>query len=285
MALMICIISGCEEKGCTNSSSFNYNAEATQNDGSCLEMFGCLGYNTGYSNSGQKGLSLGNPYYDQKMIEEIGLQQSFFNGVPASVYILYEPSIEYRNAYANQNGEILFGYHMFYYTISNFNELAAAGILAHEWGHRVQFTAGWNTTMQNPHLELEADAFSGYYMALGKAWAWSQIEGYYASTYATGDYNFNHPTHHGTPNQRLAAAYLGVQTAIDAVNSNKNYTYNELHQLFITAISNDILINIKGKSGESSIYRRIANGSAKGKNNNILDHIPFDQRKKLFPKL
>jgi len=224
--------------GCTNPHSFNFNSLATGDDGTCKSMYGCLGYTSGFSNSGNFGNTFGNLYYDQKMTEEIYIQSAFFNCCPANFVVLYEPSVDQRNAYATPSKQILFGYHMFYYTVQIYGELAAAGILAHEWGHITQFYHGWNSGV--PHQELEADAFSGYYMALAKQWAWSQIQGYYANTYALGDYNFNSPQHHGTNDERLASAYLGVTTAIEVLNSGIPYSYQQLHQLFVTKLKTEI---------------------------------------------
>lgn len=255
LACGVLFISGCkkETKGCTDPHSFNYNAKATVSDNSCKEMYGCVGYSANMSNSGSIGNSFQNPYYDQKMSEEVYIQRNFFNGVPANVYVLYEPSATNRNAYATPDGNILFGYYMFYYTVQQYGELPVAGILAHEWGHRAQYTFGWNTNTSKVYqVELEADAFSGYYMALAKQWAWSQIQSYYANVYASGDYNYNHPSHHGTPNQRLTAAYLGVTTAVHALQTNTPYTYQQLHTIFINEIKSNIAprINLSGSFPE-----------------------------------
>lgn len=241
LLMVVVLISSCQKKkGCTNPDSFNYDSEAELDDGSCNEMYGCLGYVSNMSNSGSTGITLNNQYYDIIMNQEVAIQKIFFNGIPANVFILYEQSASQKNAYANVDGYILFGYHMFYYTVSQYGELPVAGILAHEFGHRVQFTAGWNAYKENAHMELEADAFSGFYMALAKQWAWSQIQNYYANVYATGDYYFNSPVHHGSPQQRLEAAYLGVQTGISALQNGTQYTYQQLHDLFIKEIENNI---------------------------------------------
>jgi len=223
-------------KGCMISNSYNYNPQAQEDDGSCKTMFGCLGYAAGFSNSGSLGVTLNNASYDQKMNEEVAIQKNFYNGIPAAVYIWYEPSPEMKNALATPGGQILFGYSMFYYTVSTYGELPVAGILAHEFGHRTQFTYGWNDYTTNAQKELEADAFSGFYMALRKQYAWSQIQSYYQNVYASGNYDFNHPQFHGTPEQRLASAYLGVTTAINAMNNNIQYSYNDLHTIFIQSI-------------------------------------------------
>lgn len=227
-------------KGCKNEFSFNYNSSAQEDDGSCEEMEGCLGYIVGATNSGLIGNSLNNFYWDQKMSQEIAIQAQFYTGIPATVHILFEPSPMYKNAYATPDGKILFGYYMFYYTVQYQGELPVAGILAHEWGHRTQYTMGWKDYYKPNHMELEADAFSGYYMALAKQYAWSNIQSYYQSIYASGDYNFNSPTHHGTPDQRLKAAYLGVTTAINAMQTNTRYNYNQLHSIFFSNIKSNI---------------------------------------------
>lgn len=226
--------------GCTDPFSFNYNPQATQNGESCNSMGNCYSYIGGATNSGNIGVSLGNPVWDQRMGQEVYLQSQFFTGIPASVYILYEGALQYKNAYASPNGQILFGYYMFYYTVQTYGELPVAGILAHEWGHRAQQTIGWNEYYRPEHKELEADAFSGYYMALRKQYAWSQIQGYFANVYATGNYLFNDPDFHGTPDQRLQAAYLGVNVGVYALQNNIQYTYNDLHSIFFSQISSSI---------------------------------------------
>ncbi len=235
-------------KGCTDPHSFNYNANATESDGSCREMAGCLGYASGLSNSGTLGNTLNNTQNDQFLSGEVGNQKSFWQGIGANVYILYETKEADKNAYATPDGNILFGYYMFYYLVKQFSllpdhsasPLPVDGVLAHEWGHRVQFTLGWNDYAQPAYKELEADFFSGYYMGLAKQWYWNQIQTYYNAIYASGDYDYNSPLHHGTPKQRLNAAYAGLQTAVYELNNNVHYTYAQLHDLFNSKIHTDI---------------------------------------------
>lgn len=241
LIIVTATLPSCENiTGCTDRFSFNYNSKATKGGDECYSMGNCMGYAGGMVNSGTIGNTLYNPIYDQKMNGEVSIMRSFFNGVPANVYILYEPGIEYRNAYASPDGTILFGYHMHYYTIQNYGELPVAGVLAHEWGHRAQQTFNWNDYYRVEHKELEADAFSGFYMALRKQWAWSQIESYYANVYASGDYLYNSNNFHGTPNQRLMAAYKGVQVGVNALQYGIQYTYNQLHSIFFNEIRTNI---------------------------------------------
>lgn len=251
LAMMLIFLCGCElfesetteiepkVRGCRQIGSFNYNPLAEEDDGSCMAMQGCLGYASGLTNSGTLGTTLGNAYYDQKMNQEVAIQRQFFNNIPANVYILYENSAENRNAYATQDGKILFGYHMFYTIVNTHGELPVAGVLAHEWGHRTQYTYNWRY-QRNAQQELEADAFSGFYMALAKQYAWSQINSYYVNVYESGDYNFNSPVFHGTKEQRLAAALLGVQTALQVMYSGTPLSYQQLHEIFLNQIINQI---------------------------------------------
>ncbi|MBS0032136.1 hypothetical protein ACTJJ0_02985 [Chitinophaga sp. 22321] len=217
------------------------------------DMAGCQGYASGYANSGIVGaantfdfkISQNNQFF----AEEVGIQRGFWNGIPAEVHVLYEPAEDYRNAYASPDGKILFGYEMFYYLVRSFSKISGSnnlsplpvdGVLAHEWGHRVQFTVGWNDYTKPSYRELEADFFSGYYMGLAKQWLWGQIQTYYNAIYASGDYYYNSPDHHGTPQQRLNAAYAGLTTAVYELNNNVHYTYNQLHSIFNQKVHDEI---------------------------------------------
>jgi hypothetical protein len=244
----------CDEEvmGCTDFYSYNYNEQATTDDGSCQDMRGCLGYVTGQTRTATIVNSLDNIYYDQKFQEEFWVQQQFFNCCPSTLYVMLEPDPLYKNAVVPYNtSQIYFGYHMFYYTVSVYGELAAAGVLAHEFGHVMQNNFKWSD--DNMYKELEADAWSGFYMAMAKQWAWSQINGYFANTYASGDYNFNSPAHHGTKEERLAAAQLGVLTAVEVLQSGIPKSFQELHQLFQTELQN----NIAPRNGRITILDKI----------------------------
>jgi hypothetical protein len=74
-------------------------------------------------------------------------------------------------------------------------------------------------------------------MALGESYSWSSIDNYSSAVTSFGDYNFKSSAHHGTPQERLAAAQLGFQTAIQAIQTQTQLTYLDLHQIFSTAIS------------------------------------------------
>jgi hypothetical protein len=226
--------------GCTEPNSFNYNAEATESNGSCLSMIGCLGYTPGYTNSGNIINTLRDPIWDQKTFEEVNIQKQFWGDIPVNFQIIEEPSPQMANAYASTSGEIVLGFHMFYNILNKYGTpLPTAGVIAHEFGHRAQQHIGFFYT-RNEYQELEADAFSGFYMALAKQYSWAQINTYFDLVFSLGDFNFNSPKHHGTPQERLAAAYLGVTTAIYALQNGVQFSYHDLHQLFMSEISGNI---------------------------------------------
>jgi len=240
--VLIAWLTGCSKKD-------DKTPQETQNK----DMAGCLGYASGYANSGVIGAA--NTYdfkvaqNNQFFTEEVNIQKGFWNSIPAEVHVLYESSADYRNAYASPDGKILFGYEMFYYLVRSFSKIEGSdnlsplpvdGVLAHEWGHRVQFTVGWTDYAKASYRELEADFFSGYYMGLAKQWLWAQIQTYYNAIYASGDYYYNSPSHHGTPQQRLNAAYAGLTVAVYELNNNVHYTYNQLHSIFNQKVHSEI---------------------------------------------
>jgi hypothetical protein len=91
---------------------------------------------------------------------------------------------------------------------------------AHEMGHHVQYELGLlseddGTPEFTRRLELMADAFGAYFAAhsRGLAFQTKRIAQAYAASYMIGDCAFDSLGHHGTPNQRDAAARWGAGVA------------------------------------------------------------------------
>ncbi|NNG27491.1 MAG: hypothetical protein HKM87_08190 [Ignavibacteriaceae bacterium] len=190
----------------------------------------------GYANS-QIGCGLlqsfGDANLDQQFNGEVGIQRSFWQGVNASVFIFDECGD--KNALSFPQGYILVGINLFFDVIySTGSTLPNATVLAHEWVHQVQFRYGWmnNNEPTVRRTELEADAFSGYYTLLIKSWAIEQFNTVFATLYNLGDYNYNNRGHHCTPQERVNAGYLGMNTAIFALQNGISYSYLDLHQIF-----------------------------------------------------
>jgi hypothetical protein len=91
-------------------------------------------------------------------------------------------------------------------------DAAAIFIMAHEWSHIVEFSSG--AVGETPRMELLADFMAGWYLGW-KHRLGSQFDasGAAKSVFAKGDYAFNDPSHHGTPQQRLQAATDGHDLA------------------------------------------------------------------------
>jgi hypothetical protein len=183
--------------------------------------------------------TFGDPNSDAAVQAEAANQYQFWNGIPATVYPWNDCSGP--NAVSLPAGDILYGVSLFQQLVAAYGGDAApiSGVLAHEWGHQVQFDNGWSMSSEptSRPIELEADAFSGFYMALGESYSWTSINNYFSAVASEGDYNFTDPSHHGTPQERLAAAQLGFQTAIEAIETQTPLTYADLHQIFSTAIA------------------------------------------------
>lgn len=99
-----------------------------------------------------------------------------------------------------------------------YNDVAPAQLLAHEYGHQVQFSLGdVFPTEQTPEgtrrTELMADAMSSYADThpLGLSLQWKRTRQMLAVSYSIGDCWFDYSSHHGTPNQRMRAANWGYQ--------------------------------------------------------------------------
>lgn len=102
-----------------------------------------------------------------------------------------------------------------------YGDLAPQAILAHEYGHHMQYHLGVLTRGQelipkvSRRIELMADAFSMYYLSHSKGAA---LEGSKALKllevfFNLGDCQFYIDGHHGTPDQRRSAAFWGYNLA------------------------------------------------------------------------
>jgi hypothetical protein len=240
--------------------------------------------------------SFGDMTADSFFYNEVQNQTAFWNGIPATPLILNDCNGP--NAFSLPDGHILYGINLFQLLATAYGEDPAplSGVLAHEWGHQVQFAGDWMTSNEPTAepIELEADAFSGYYMALGPDnYPWTSISNYFSAVSSEGDYDFNNPSHHGTPAQRLAAAQLGFQTAVQAAQTNTQFSYSDLHQIFSSqiatfeSVSSSVpqVASEKAKIVLSRLDTRIIHGILDGTTRGPDLVIPFTpQLKNLYPK-
>jgi hypothetical protein len=130
-------------------------------------------------------------------------------------------------------------------------DVAPQGVFAHEFGHHIQFANGYfdeDPPTNDPghifsgaeftrYTELMADAFAGYYLthARGAALRQKRVEQFLQVYFQLGDCAFTQPGHHGTPNQRMAAARFGFKVAADAQKQGIILTSQAFHTLFRAA--------------------------------------------------
>lgn len=117
------------------------------------------------------------------------------------------------NAISYSNPKKIYFGEAIYVAALNKGQIVPAMILAHEFGHQLQYTYNLPSKPENTARpnELEADGFAGYYMRrpTGYNASWEAAGPGFEFAYAIGDNNTTSPGHHGTPPQRRSAARLG----------------------------------------------------------------------------
>jgi hypothetical protein len=135
------------------------------------------------------------------------------------------------------------------YAALGFGDVAPQGIFAHEFGHHIQFENGYfdervpgtkgrvTEAEKTRYTELMADAFSAYFLTHSQGLALNQkrVEQFLQVFFQIGDCAFTSDGHHGTPNQRMAAARFGFQVAAGAQKQGHILTSQEFHAEFVKA--------------------------------------------------
>jgi len=181
--------------------------------------------------------STGNAALDAAFMNEFNAQGNFW-GLPG-VSFAFLNDCNSPNALANpQDRSILFGTTMAAKLLRDFgNTIPLWQVLAHEWGHQIQFSLGesWLSAPTVAPKELEADMFSGFYLQIAKNT--SNLSSSIANAFALGDWEFNNPSHHGTPIQRGAASLAGGRVAIEYVSGSIPRTYPAIRQRFFQELT------------------------------------------------
>lgn len=137
------------------------------------------------------------------------------------------------NAISYSSGKIYYGYAIYYDAKSKGGDIVNAMILAHEYGHQLQYIFGLPSVSESTARpnELEADGFAGYYLRRPNGYNktnFSEIAAAYEFAQSIGDYQTSNPGHHGTPAQRRSAVRLGFllgQYDLNASNFDYNFFY------------------------------------------------------------
>lgn len=123
------------------------------------------------------------------------------------------------NAYATSEtqvsgtwGTIVFGLTLMSQELqTEYGGAAIAGIAGHEGAHIFQFQHNYAARLRGSTArpqELHADYLAGYYFAQTERTEHSLIV-FAESLFSKGDYAFNSPDHHGTPEDRVSAMRRG----------------------------------------------------------------------------
>ena len=131
-------------------------------------------------------------------------------------------------------------------------EIAFTAIISHEWWHQAQFENSDNWPYQegldsnsekSRFAELEADFAAAYFMAhkRGATYNWWRIKKYFTLSFNVGDCLITSLQHHGTPDQRLAAAKLGYELAESAQKKGTILSPEQVHQAFLEIYDTMIL--------------------------------------------
>jgi hypothetical protein len=132
------------------------------------------------------------------------------------------------------------------YEAMGFGDVAPQAIFAHEFAHHIQYENGYfddeiansgSAAEQTRYTELMADAMSAYFLThkRGAAMNRKRVEQFLEAFYQIGDCGFTSPGHHGTPNQRMAAAQFGFDVADAAQKQGHILTAEQFYDLFVAA--------------------------------------------------
>lgn len=122
---------------------------------------------------------------------------------------------------------------------------APQAILAHEFGHQIQYDLGiLKTGMKltpkiSRRIELMGDAYAAYFLAhaQGAAMQLNDLQQVAEVFYNTGDCDFTVDGHHGTPTQRKAATEWGYNLATNSDKKDHIISSREFARLFDAALS------------------------------------------------
>lgn len=122
-----------------------------------------------------------------------------------------------------------------------FGDVAPQAILAHEFAHQIQYDNGYFVDVDpedepeaTRRTELMADAYAAYYLThkRGATMNWKRVEQFMEVFYNIGDCGFANSGHHGTPNQRMAAAKWAYELAHNAHKKGHIMSSHEFYELF-----------------------------------------------------
>jgi hypothetical protein len=179
-----------------------------------------------------------NPNLDAVMNGEYNNLVTRFGVKPDAYY--YTESNGSPNAYfhpmvSNQqlpDGTIAMGFNLLrneFASSTSGTGITIAIIMAHEFAHCVDFKYNvYDKNNRTKHSELFADYMAGCYLHLKSLTIGEQyLQEVATAFYNRGDYSFNDPYSHGTPDQRRSCIIAGYNFSKTRVQSGINYSVND----------------------------------------------------------
>jgi hypothetical protein len=165
----------------------------------------------------------GDPQFDYALAQTLSRLADTFNVLPGFCYYhdddqpnaFATPRVRMRRA----DGTVFFGFSFLkrWLSFAESPDAAIAATCAHEFGHILQYKHGLKNRILAgqatvKRLELQADYFAGYFAGVRK----SQKQDYPAAIFAVqahalGNFNVNHRSFHGSPDERAAAVIRGFE--------------------------------------------------------------------------
>ncbi|WBX76223.1 hypothetical protein PG911_16595 [Tenacibaculum ovolyticum] len=164
-------------------------------------------FNTGYY-GGYKTYKM---QYGQSYIEWAIPNLKWFFGVNPTVYNWRGANTNNMLAYSNPN-RVFIGETWWNSMLSNYDAYAAKSIIAHEFGHILQYDNNWYWAT-GKNQEIGADFFAGYWLAsnVGQNITWQEASNSFRNFGTIGN-----GVSHGSSTERQAAAKLGYYTGFYA---------------------------------------------------------------------
>jgi hypothetical protein len=183
---------------------------------------------------GSVSVSSGNQTIDLVASQEVQRRRAMF-GVNPKFYFFAEQGSP--NAFATSevddnrypDGTVLFGFKLHNRELpKSMGGTTIPMIMAHEFGHILSFKL--QLPFQGKHQELWADYCAGAYMFYRQFWKQTDVNATLKTFFEIGDYAFNSPSHHGTPQERHQAVMKGFLDAQSFQSMNKPMTLQDLVQ-------------------------------------------------------
>ncbi|MBV8252359.1 MAG: hypothetical protein JO154_07100 [Chitinophaga sp.] len=158
----------------------------------------------------------GNNQLDMFLNREVNVLRNFFGVNPGVFYFQDDPAapnalaMPVIESYNNPSGTIILGLNLASREFGiSWSGTTIPLILAHEFGHILDYNMQALPNYDTKTKELFADFMAGCFLFYRSTLTYTDINAIVVSFYSKGEYDFNNPNHHGTPDERRNALTAG----------------------------------------------------------------------------